>query len=50
MDSIINGFNYIIYPDPSKNIAPSLKLLYVTDVYGTWLLKSGIYAKGNETS
>lgn len=45
-----NGFYYVFYPDPSRNMAPMLKLIYVTDVDGTWFLGSGIYAKGNETS
>jgi signal transduction histidine kinase len=45
-----NGFYYLIYPDPSNNMTQTLKLLYATDVDGTWLLGSGIYAKGNEIS
>ncbi len=45
-----NGFFYYFYPDPSRNMTPTLKLSYVTDVDGTWFFGSGIYAKGNETS
>jgi signal transduction histidine kinase len=41
-----NGFLYYIYPDPSINMTPALKLSYVADVDGTWFLGSGIYAKG----
>jgi cytochrome c len=41
-----NGFCYVIYPDPSRNMTPTLKLSYITDVDGTWFLGSGIYAKG----
>ncbi len=40
------GFTYYIYPDASRNMAPSLKLSYVADVDGTWFLGSGIHAKG----
>ena len=43
-----NGFYYVIYPDPSRNMTPTLKLSYVTDVDGTWFLGSGIYAKVND--
>ncbi|MFB3763900.1 MAG: cache domain-containing protein [Methanotrichaceae archaeon] len=39
------GFHYYIYPDPSRNMTPALKLSYVVDVDGTWFLGSGIYAK-----
>ena len=39
-----NGFFYYIYPDPSKNMTPVLKLGYVMDVDGAWYLGSGIYA------
>ncbi len=45
-----NGFLYYIYPDPARNMTQKLKLSYVADVDGTWLLGSGIYAKGNATS
>jgi signal transduction histidine kinase len=45
-----NGFYYAIYPDPSRNMTPALKLNYATDVDGIWWLGSGIYAKGEETS
>ena len=41
-----NGFHYYIYPDPSRNMTPELKLSYVTNVDGTWFLGAGIYAKG----
>ena len=41
-----NGFHYYIYPDPSRNMTPALKLSYVANVDGTWFLGSGIYAKG----
>lgn len=43
-----NGFLYYIYSDPSRNMTQRLKLSYVADVDGTWLLGSGIYAKGEE--
>ena len=43
------GSLYYIYPDPSRNMADRLKLSYVVDVDGTWLLGSGIYAD-NETA
>jgi polar amino acid transport system substrate-binding protein len=39
-----NGFNYYIYPDPSRNMTQRLKLSYVTKVDKTWFLGSGIYA------
>lgn len=39
-----NGSLYYIYPDPSRNMTDTLKLSYVVDVDGTWLLGSGIYA------
>ena len=39
-----NGSLYYIYPDPSRNMTDMLKLSYVVDVDGTWLLGSGIYA------
>jgi signal transduction histidine kinase len=45
-----NGFFYYLYPDPSRNMAPTLKLSYVTDVDGKWFFGSGIYAKGGETN
>ena len=32
------------YPDPERNMANTLKLSYVVDVDGSWLLGSGIYA------
>lgn len=41
-----NGLHYYIYPDPSRNMTPALKLSYVANVDGTWFLGSGIYAKG----
>jgi polar amino acid transport system substrate-binding protein len=41
-----NGFHYYIYPDPSRNMTPALKLSYVANVDGTWFLGSGIYAEG----
>jgi signal transduction histidine kinase len=43
-----NGFFYYIYPDPSKNMTPALKLGYVVDIDDTWYLGSGIYADGDE--
>ena len=43
-----NGFIYYIYPDPSRNMTPALKLSYVADVDDTWFLGSGIYADGDE--
>jgi ABC-type amino acid transport substrate-binding protein len=42
-----NGFNYYIYPDPSRNMTQALKLSYVANIDDTWFLGSGIYA-GNE--
>ena len=39
-----NGSLYYIYPDPERNMADTLKLSYVVDVDGTWLLGSGIYS------
>lgn len=39
-----NGSLYYIYPDPSRNMTHTLKLGYVVDVDGDWLLGSGIYA------
>lgn len=41
-----NGFFYYIYPDPSENMTPELKLSYVANVNETWFLGSGIYVKG----
>ncbi|MCK9439872.1 MAG: cache domain-containing protein [Methanothrix sp.] len=43
-----NGFFYFIYPDPTKNMTPTLKLSYVADVDGTWYLGSGIYSKSEQ--
>ncbi len=40
------GFTYYLYPDPSRNMTPSLKLSYVANVDDTWFLGSGIYAQG----
>jgi polar amino acid transport system substrate-binding protein len=45
-----NGFHYYIYPDPSRNMTPALKLSYVANVDGTWFLGSGIYAEGEEAN
>jgi polar amino acid transport system substrate-binding protein len=39
-----NGSLYYIYPDPSRNMTDTLKLSYVVDVDGSWLLGSGMYA------
>ena len=39
-----DGFTYYVYPDPSNNMTPELKLSYVMDVDGTWFLGSGIYS------
>lgn len=39
-----NGSVYYIYPDPSRNMTDNLKLSYVVDVDGSWLLGSGMYA------
>jgi len=41
-----SGFHYYIYPDPSRNMTPELKLSYVANVDGTWFLGAGIYANG----
>jgi signal transduction histidine kinase len=40
-----NGFQYYVYPDPSRNMTLALKLSYVSNVDDTWFLGSGIYAK-----
>jgi signal transduction histidine kinase len=45
-----NGFTYYIYPDPSRNMTPALKLSYVANVDNTWFLGSGIYAQGEYSS
>jgi len=45
-----NGSDYCIYPDPSRNMTPALKLRYLVNVDNTWFLGSGIYAKGEEAS
>ena len=39
-----NGSLHYIYPDPSRNMTNMLKLSYVVDVDGSWLLGSGMYA------
>lgn len=39
-----NGFHYYIYPDPSRNMTPALKLSYLANVDNTWFLGSGIYS------
>jgi signal transduction histidine kinase len=39
-----NGFLYYMYPDPSINMTPRLKLSYIANVDGNWCLGSGIYA------
>jgi ABC-type amino acid transport substrate-binding protein len=41
-----SGFHYYVYPDPSRNMTPELKLSYVTNVDGTWFLGAGIYTNG----
>ncbi len=43
-----NGSIYYLYPDPSRNMVPALKLSYVANVDDTWLIGSGIYAKGED--
>jgi signal transduction histidine kinase len=45
-----NGSLYYIYPDPSRNMTNTLKLSYVVDVDGNWLLGSGIYADNEAES
>jgi len=45
-----SGFTYYIYPDPSDNMTQKLKLSYVVDVDGSWLLGSGIYSQGGQES
>ena len=45
-----NGFHYYVYPDPSRNMTPSLKFSYVADVDGTWFLGSGIYSREAEAN
>jgi polar amino acid transport system substrate-binding protein len=45
-----NGSDYCIYPDPSRNMTPALKLRYLMNVDDTWFLGSGIYAKGEEAN
>jgi signal transduction histidine kinase len=47
---MVDGFLYYIYADPSRNMTPALKLSYVANVDNTWLLGSGIYAKGEEAN
>lgn len=42
------GFTYYIYPDPSQNMLPELKLSYAVNVDGNWLLGSGIYSRSEE--
>lgn len=39
-----SGFDYYIYPDPSKNMTPELKLSWVVRVDDEWFLGSGIYS------
>jgi len=43
-----NGSIYYIYPDPSRNMIPALKLSFAASVDDTWFIGSGIYAKGEE--
>lgn len=43
-----SGFAYYIYPDPSQNMIPRLKLSYAVEVDDTWLLGSGIYSQDEE--
>jgi signal transduction histidine kinase len=45
-----NGSLYYIYPDPSRNMTNTLKLSYVVDVDGNWLLGSGIYSDNEAAS
>jgi signal transduction histidine kinase len=45
-----NGSLYYIYPDPSRNMTDTLKLSYVVDVDGIWLLGSGIYANSDRAA
>lgn len=45
-----NGFLYYVYPDPSRNMTQVLKLSYVANVDGNWILGSGIYAKSDEAT
>ena len=37
-----------IYPDPSHNMLPELKISYAVNVDGNWLLGSGIYSRSEE--
>ncbi len=39
------GFAYYIYPDPSQNMTPRLKLSYVEKVDNGWWLGAGLYAQ-----
>lgn len=45
-----SGSLYYIYPDPERNMTNTLKLSYVVDVDGSWLLGSGIYADNEAES
>ncbi len=38
------GFTYYVYPDPTRDMSPRLKLGYVAKVDDDWWLGSGIYA------
>jgi signal transduction histidine kinase len=40
-----NGLVYYTYPEPEKNMLPTIKLAYVRKVDDDWWLGSGIYAK-----
>lgn len=42
------GFAYYIYPHPSQDMIPRLKLSYAVNVDDTWLLGSGIYSQDEE--
>ena len=50
MDAAEDGARlvYYCYPDPSKNMTPTIKLGYVRAVDDKWWLGSGIYAKETE--
>ena len=38
------GFTYYVYPDPTRDMSPRLKIGYVAKVDDDWWLGSGIYA------
>lgn len=45
-----SGFAYYIYPHPSQDMIPRLKLSYAVNVDDSWLLGSGIYSQDEENT